>query len=162
MSIQNFLNWDVSVLYFLSYISYNLTILFSVDRMLLALFLFPKKCPCKTHFKTQCTKLPSPGHNVKFNAVQQFDKIYQIMYFQVTEDNRTLSTLFLSATREMHGGKLSCKVENPLVPNSEIKASQKLQIHCKSSFQIPSKFSWIVGYPIAELFVRDNIRKASL
>lgn len=48
---------------------------------------------------------------------------------EVTEDNRTLSTLFLSATREMHGGKLSCKVENPLVPNSEIKASQKLQIH---------------------------------
>ena len=94
--------------------------------------------------------------------MQLFDKIYQIMYFQVTEDNRTLSTLFLSATREMHGGKLSCKVENPLVPNSEIKASQKLQIHCKSSFQIPSKFSWIVGYPIAELFVRDNIRESSL
>jgi hypothetical protein len=51
---------------------------------------------------------------------------------QVTEANRTVSTVSLSASREMHGGKLSCKVENPLVPNSHIKASQKLQIHCKN------------------------------
>ena len=42
-----------------------------------------------------------------------------------------MSTLVLSAKREMHGGKLSCKVENPLVPNSQIKDGQKLQIHCK-------------------------------
>ena len=70
-----------------------------------------------------------------------------------------MSTLFLSATREMHGGKLSCKVENPLVPKSEIKASQKLQIHCKCSSNIKPKFrsysfhtvlisSWLVTLPL--------------
>ena len=39
----------------------NFIRLFSVDRMLLALFLFPKKCPCKIHVKTQYTKRSSPG-----------------------------------------------------------------------------------------------------
>ena len=55
------------------------------------------------------------------------------MKLQVTEDNRTLSTLFLHASREMHGGKLSCQVENPMVPNSRIEDSRTLQIHCKNT-----------------------------
>lgn len=43
-----------------------------------------------------------------------------------------MSTLTLSATREMHGGQLSCKAENPMVPNSGIRDSRKLEIHCNS------------------------------
>ena len=70
---------------------------------------------------------------VSFQIEWQDNKSNEIYLekLQVTEDNRTVSTLELAAKREMHGGKLSCKVENPLVPNSQIKDGQKLQIHCK-------------------------------
>ena len=70
---------------------------------------------------------------VSFQIEWQDNKSNEIYLekLQVAEDNRTVSTLVLSAKREMHGGKLSCKVENPLVPKSQIKDDLKLQIQCK-------------------------------
>ena len=81
---------------------------------------------------------------VTFQIEWQANKSNEIYLekLQVTEDNRTVSTLELAAKREMHGGKLSCKVENPLVPNSQIKDGQKLQIHCKHTPASITTYMW--------------------
>merc|ERR1711953_781492 len=95
------------------------------------------------------------GHNQSFTCLAfgsfpapsvswWIDDRFQIdTHQEVTEDNRTLSTLFLHASREMHGGKLSCQVENPMVPNSRIEDSRTLQIHYppEVSIQLGSKLN---------------------
>jgi hypothetical protein len=118
MSIYNFLDWYVSVLYFRTDIAMisrlmqqfdDFIRLFSVDRMLLALFCFPRNVPAKPISKHSAQNVPPQAIMSSLMQCSNLTKIYQIMYFQVTEDNRTLLTLFLSAIHEMLPKKCPCK-----------------------------------------------------